>query len=253
MRTRGLSPLFVSVADMAAVMRTVAATLPRPATAIHFYGTGCGDAERCAQVTKALTRAFPEAKYTVHSDLLAAARSLCGHAPGIAAILGTGMNSCHYDGRRIADQVPSLGFILGDEGSGSYLGRHLLRAYFYRQLPPDLHAAVAAALPGGRSALLTAVYQTDAPAAFLAGFTYTLAEFRGHAYVQALLHTAFGELADRVLAAYPTNLPVHFTGSVAAVFAAELRGALGERGLPIGRIEADPMEGLVGYHAGGSF
>ena len=246
--TRGLSPLFVSVEDMATVMRTVAATAGRPVSEVHFYGTGCGDVERCAHVAAALGRVFPRAAVRVASDLLAAARSLCGHAPGVAAILGTGMNTCRFDGEGIVDQVASLGFALGDEGSGAYLGRELLRAYFYRQLPPELARPVEGHLPGGRSELLTAVYQSDAPAAFLAKFTYQLAEHRAHPFVRELLLTAFGRLADRVLRSYPAKLPVHFTGSVARVFAPELTEALARRNRTVGRIVADPMPGLLGWH-----
>ena len=247
-RTAGLNPLLVPAQQLRSISGQVAKALPALPSTVHFYGSGCGDTLRQHQIRQALIPVFPGASISVAGDLFGAARATCGTAPGIACILGTGMNSGYYDGHTIVQQVPSLGFILGDEGSGSYLGKQLLRDYFYGQQPAPIAAAVAARLPGGRSALLTRTYQSEAPAAFLAGFTQLLHPHRKHPYCQRLLRTAFSRFQERILSAYPKQLPVHFVGSIAAVFEQELRNILEAHGWSVGVVRQDPMPGLVDFH-----
>ena len=250
-RTSGLNPLLIGAAQLRRTLTDVAAQLPARPTVAHFYGSGCGDAERQRQVRDAFAHAFgAELPVSVTGDLLGAARAVCGHTSGIACILGTGMNSCYYDGRKIVRNLPSLGFVLGDEGSGTILGKELLRDYFYGACPAEVAQSIAEGLPGGRSELLTRVYQQEAPTQFLAGFTRILSTHRQQPYTQALLRRVFDQFAARILGAYPesSSQSVHFVGSIAEVFAPELRAALDAHGYRVGRVLADPMPGLIAYH-----
>ena len=251
--TRGLSPLHLSAKEIGrTVGEEVLPWLTKGTTpaAIYFYGSGCADALRIGMVRDALAAHFPTSVLHVSNDLQAAARAACGHTAGVVCILGTGSNSCRYDGHRITDQVPSLGYVLGDEGSGAHLGSLLLRAYFYRQLDTTLARAVERHLPGGKSELLTRVYQAPAASAFLAGFAPILAEHRSHAEARALIRAAFQQFCREILAGYGEldTTPVHFVGSVASVFEPELRAVLREEGFTVGNILQKPMEGLIRYH-----
>ena len=250
-RTAGLNPLLIGAVQMRRTLKDVVAQLPVLPSATHFYGSGCGDAERQHQVRSAFTHVFDEdMALSITGDLLGAARAVCGRTSGIACILGTGMNSCFYDGRKLVRNLPSLGFVLGDEGSGTILGKELLRDYFYGACPAAVAQDIARRLPGGRSELLTRVYQREAPTQFLAGFTRILTAHRQLAYTQTLLRRVFDQFAERILGAYPESgsQPVHFVGSIAEVFAPELRATLGAHGYRVGRVLADPMPGLIAYH-----
>ena len=141
--TVGFSPFFHTTAEIKTILveQLLPKLKPETVREVFFYGTGVHDEHRSEIVGAALREAFPNAKVEVEHDLLAAARAVCGHHAGIACILGTGSNSCYYDGKQILDNVPSLGWLLGDEGSGTHLGKALLRAWFYRELPTDLQLA----------------------------------------------------------------------------------------------------------------
>lgn len=248
-RTAGLNPLLSSREEIHRIVSGVRSALPHLPTAIQFYGSGCGDHERQGQIGGVLEAVFPQTPTQVAGDLLGAARALCGHEAGIACILGTGMNSCHYDGHNISHQVPSLGFILGDEGSGTYLGKRILHDYFYGLTPTEISKSVAAQLPGDRSELLTRTYQSEAPAAFLAAFSHILSAHRKNTYSQQILAESFDAFCRLILAQYTTTLPVHFIGSIAQVFAPELGAALARHGRQLGSIVTDPIPGLLRYHA----
>jgi len=139
-KTIGLSPYYQTFDSIAAELtQNLLPFVKEEVAEIHFYGTGCAGEEPCAIVRRGLQAVFPTAQtIEVDSDMLGAARGLCGHEAGIACILGTGSNNCLYDGRDIADKIPSLGFWLGDEGSGGYLGKVLITKYLRNELPKEI-------------------------------------------------------------------------------------------------------------------
>jgi len=221
---------------------------------VYYYGTGCWDPGRKNIVERALRQAFTNADILVEHDLLGAARAACGRAPGIACILGTGSNSCLFDGENITDNVTNLGYLLGDEGSGVALGKMLIKAYFYRELPRDLMSAFEQFHIGGRPAILDKVYGKDAPNVYLASFMPFFAQHRDHFYIQKMLFTAFAEFIDRHARKYKNHisLPVSFVGSVAFHFQNILRIVLEERAMQAGNFVQKPIDSLADFHSSSS-
>jgi glucosamine kinase len=217
---------------------------------IFFYGAGCSRADNIAKVKSALVAHFPAADIFVDHDLLGAARALCFNEPGIACILGTGSNSCLYDGVSVTDNVTSLGFTMGDEGSGGYMGKQLIRAYFYRELPPDLNEAFEERYKMTKSDILNNIYQKPLPNRFVAQFSAFCGEHRKHPFMKQLINQSLAEFLDRHVLKYKSEQPakVHFLGSIAFYFREELEQLVAERGLEMGKIIQEPVDELVKYH-----
>lgn len=218
---------------------------------IHFYGSGCGDDKRKNIIREALSAVFPTENIAVHSDLLGAARATCLKEKGIAVILGTGSNTLLFDGEKTIDQVVSLGFALGDEGGGNHLGKTLLQAYFYREMPSDLMEEMHPLIPNGRSELLDNLYTARAtPATYLASFATFYSDHLHHPFIQQLASKCFSELIERHLYKYEnyTTLPIHFVGSIGFYLLPILKKVLKEKGLTLGKVIRQPIDGLVKYH-----
>jgi glucosamine kinase len=217
---------------------------------VYFYGSGCWDEKRSSVIVRALQPFLPNAVIRVEHDLLGAARAACGKEPGIACILGTGSNSCLYDGRDVIDNVTNLGYLLGDEGSGTHMGKMIIRAFFYRELPPDLDRDMQMMFPGGKTDVLDKIYGAPNPNLFLASFSAWIGERIDHPYLQDLVQRAFGKFIDRQPLKYEGSreLPIHFVGSLAFYFKAQLQACLDERGLHMGNIVPKPIDQLVAFH-----
>ncbi len=220
--------------------------------AIYFYGAGCVSAQVCADVAQALRDVFGNpAVVEVYSDLLAAARSLCGHVPGIACILGTGSNSCVYDGKDIIDNVSPLGYILGDEGSGAVLGKLLVGNVLKRQLPADICSLFHEQTGLDRLDIINNVYRKPDANRFLASLSPFIADHIDCHELRDMVFEAFVAFFRRNVALYEQasqGMPCHFTGSVAYHYADILAEAAETTGFTIGRIERAPMSGLLSYH-----
>ncbi|RMD69355.1 MAG: hypothetical protein D6818_10420 [Bacteroidetes bacterium] len=250
--TQGFNPNYHSEETITrALTQDLVPHVPAQAiTEIWYYGSGCWDPERKEVIARPLRRLFPNATVHIEHDLLGAARATCGHEPGIACILGTGSNSCLYDGTREVDNVTNLGFLLGDEGSGSHLGKELLRCWYYRELPPHLAEELEAMVPGGRKEVLDQIYRVEAPAVYLASFARFLGMRQQDPFVRTLVIRCFDEFLVRHVCKYEghDHLPVHFVGSVAWHFRELLQAALGAKGLKLGVIDRKPIERLVHFH-----
>lgn len=211
---------------------------------IDFYGAGCRP-DQLERMSALLCSTLYAAEAEVASDLLGAARALCGSEAGIVGIMGTGSGSALYDGVRFVQQTPSLGYILGDEGSGAVLGRRLLADVFKRQLPDHILAAFRAESPLTIDEAIRRVYRDAAPNRFLAQFTHFLAAHRTDASVHQLLVDEFRRFFLRNIAAYShPELPVHLVGSIAYVFKSELCEAAQDCGFTVGRILRSPIDAL---------
>ena len=223
---------------------------PDKAEKVYYYGAGCWDEKLKGVVNNALTRIFYNADIEVQHDLLGAARATCGKQPGISCILGTGSNSCLYDGETVIDNVTNLGYLLGDEGSGTHLGKSLIRAYFYRELPKELRKALDQAYPGGKQAMLDQIYGKETPNVYLASFTKFMSQNIGHPFIQRLLYTSFAEFTDRHVRKYLNHLslPIHFIGSIAYYFQDVIRAVLEERAMLPGNFIQKPIDHLVSFH-----
>lgn len=217
---------------------------------VYYYGAGCWDFRRKQVIVETLSAAWPEANITVMNDLLGAARATCGHQAGIACILGTGSNTCLYDGQTIVDNVTNLGYLLGDEGSGSHIGKAFLRAYFYRELDDQLMAAFEEYNAIDRQTVLDTVYESSVPNTYLASFTRFLGEHKNHPLIQKIIFKSFTEFLDCHVCKYRghLSLPVNFIGSIAFHFKDILLAALHERDMQAGNFIPKPIEALANYH-----
>lgn len=220
-----------------------------------FYGAGCSGDDAIAIVNKPLRSYFNPASLSVESDLMAAAHSLCQHGEGIACILGTGSNSCYYNGRDITLQVPSLGYILGDEGSGADIGRRLVSDMLKNQLPSGISERFFKTFILSPEQILEHVYKNPFPNRFLAKYTPFVAENITEPALHNLVKSGFNKFFRRNIQQYPqaSDHLIHFTGSIAFYFEDILRESAVENGLKVGIIAQNPMEGLIKYHAPKSY
>lgn len=182
--------------------------------------------------------------------MLAAARALCGREAGIACILGTGSNSCLYDGRQIISNTRGYGYILGDYGSGAVLGRRMLSEWLYERMPPLLRMQMTDACQLTESSVLDQVYRSEYPSRFLASVTPFAHQHRDNPYFRKMLDQHFAEFLEWMVVPYgKPSLPFHCVGSVGYHFQDIIRSAAEERGLPVGRFIQDPSEGLIAFHS----
>ncbi len=215
---------------------------------IHFYGAGCTP-EKSVIVKEALEVLFPQASIYVKSDLLGAARALCGRTKGIACILGTGSNSCYYDGEQIVQNVSPLGYILGDEGSGAVLGKRLVGDCLKNQLPPNICNAFLETFGLTPAIIIEKVYRQPQANRFLASLTPFLSAHREVPQVHDLLVSCFTNFFQRNVMQYPyQNTPVHFVGSIAWHFKEEVKEAARHSGIHTGKFIQSPIGELQKYH-----
>ncbi len=223
---------------------------PQLVKQVYFYGAGCSSDRENKTVRDALNRVFPSADNEVDHDMLAAARAGSRNEPGIVCILGTGSNTCAYDGEKIVDNVPSLGFIIGDEGSGAHIGRILTKAYFYRELPEDLHKKFYKQYELTKNDYIGEVYKEGIPSRYVAQFSRFCADNREHPFIQDLLRQNFREFLVRHVLKYEKchELPIHYIGSVAFYYRDILEGEMAKLDLNPGRFIKNPLDGLTAFH-----
>ena len=250
--TKGLNPYFHGPDD---VFEELSKDSFTSAISVHevkevfFYGAGCPDEFYRSRMREGLKRVFTTARIEVQHDLLGAARATCGRNPGIAGILGTGSNSCAYDGSKITDNIPALAHVLGDDGGGVHLGKLILQAYYYRELPMDLEELFHKKYPEGKDAIIHRIYG-EGQNVHIAKFAEFLITNRTHPYARALIHEAFRVFAVRHLKKYEgwKHLKINLVGSVAHLLAPELKQVFQEEGLEVGQIIKRPIENLIHYH-----
>lgn len=222
-------------------------------TEIYYYGAGIISDQIKNQVVNALKANIPGAqKIEVDSDLLAAARALCQHEAGIACILGTGSNSCYYDGEKVVDNVSPLGYILGDEGSGAVLGKLLVGDVLKHQLPEYLCEKFLKEYDLDRNKIIDAVYRKPAANRFLAQFAPFLEKNIEEPSIHRIVLHSFIDFFVRNVENYDNykELPCNFVGSIALKEKATLLEAAKSQGITVGNIIQAPMEGLIKFHSG---
>lgn len=251
--TQGLSPYFLTTEQIQFILEEeLKPKIKNAAPAeVWFYGTGCSNKENVKLVTKAIQRVFPEAKVMVDHDLMAAARALCGRDKGIACILGTGSNSCYYNGKKIVKNSPGLGYVLGDEGSGAYLGRKVIQYFLYNTFDPDLADRFKQKYNTNSDEILNAVYKKPLPNRYLASFAMFLSENRGHYMIENIIEDCFNDFFFNHIYKYREcwTMPIHFTGSVAYAFRDVLKELCNGYELQLGKVLKRPMDGLIKYHS----
>lgn len=249
--TSGINPFFQSEDEIENHLRTD--LLPRLGvkifSEIHFYGAGCTTDIQKQLVRNAFTRVFEFDMIEVESDMLEAARALCGDEPGIACILGTGSNSCYYDGKAIAKSVSPLGYLIGDEGGGVSLGRRLVADCLKNQLNETLKKKFFKRFGLTEAQIMDTIYHKPFPNRFLASFSIFLKENLAEPEVYSIVYDGFSEFFKRNVFQYDyQNLTVHVTGSIGFHFAEVLRKVASDLSVKLGKIFQDPMDGLILYY-----
>jgi N-acetylglucosamine kinase-like BadF-type ATPase len=249
--TSGINPFFRSSDDIETELReSLKPKIKFEVSQIYFYGAGIINEEKGNVVKLALGKLFPQAGIEVFSDLLAAAHATLGETKGIACILGTGSNSCLFDGEKIIEHVPPLGFILGDEGSGAVLGRKILGDYLKGIMPKNIAEKFRNEFNFDYATYLESVYKKEKPNQFLAQFVPFLYENKNDDYCTTLIRNSFDEFIKRNLIQYSgsTKLPICFVGSVAYYFQDELKKVLEKNQLQLKSILKEPLEGLIKFY-----
>lgn len=242
----GINPVTMSEEDILSNVRMMA---DDTVDEIFFYGAGCVE-PFADKVRKALMLVFPQAEVQVDSDLLGAARALCGHEPGIACILGTGSNSCLYDGERITDNIPPLGYIIGDEGSGAVLGKLFLNKLFKRELPQNICDAFIEWSKMTYAEIIDKVYRQPMANRFLASFSPFIHQHLDEPAIRILVYEHFNAFVRKNVMKYNRHdLPVNFVGSMADAYREVLTDVLKANDLLVGKIIQRPIERLADYHS----
>ncbi|MFT3824593.1 MAG: N-acetylglucosamine kinase [Chitinophagaceae bacterium] len=250
--TQGISPYFLTTQQIEDLLK--AELLPRMGKAVvdavYYYGTGCTTDENALIVKKAIVRVFPRVPVQVKDDVLGAARALCGDSKGLACILGTGSSVCFYNGKKIVTSTPGLGYVLGDEGSGAYLGKKVLQYFLYKTFDEELYYRFEDKYKTSRAEILENIYKRPLPNRYLASFAIFLAENRGHYMVENIIEDGLNDFFFTHLCKYTESwkMPIHFVGGVSYAFKDVIKDLCHSYEFEMGKILKNPMEGLVKYH-----
>jgi len=247
----GFNPYYQTAQEMASQMcHEFLVNLESEIKEIYYYGAGCSAPEKIEQVAMALSSVFPKALIHVDHDMEAAARATCGHQAGIACILGTGSNSCDYDGKKIIDTRPAPGFILGDEGGGGYIGRRLLVDFIHDEMPVSIKKELIERFQLNYASILEHVYRMPFPNRYMASFCPIIAEHKSDPYCYALFYNSFQDFFKKYVIKYQdySEKQVNFVGSIAYYNSDILRKAASDAGIQVNRIIESPIAGLTLYH-----
>jgi N-acetylglucosamine kinase-like BadF-type ATPase len=250
--TAGMNPYFITSETVEAILRAdlvpnIPANFVRE---IHFYGAGCSTENNNNMLQDAMKLFFRKASVSVYHDILGAARSLLGKGKGIACILGTGCNACYYDGEEVFSKVPSLGYLYGDEGAGSNLGKTFMEKYLKDKLPDEIRIEFEQQYKLSLEDILNALYNRPFPNRFLASFSEFIAPRKDHPFFHDLVKKSFQSFIDEQVRKYPDheNLTISFVGSIAWYYRDILQEVAAENDLHVGIILKSPMEGLIRFH-----
>lgn len=250
--TAGINPFFISEEDIQAdIAANVAPAFEGvEVSEIYFYGAGCAFEDKNAMVERALAHSFTKARIIVDSDMVGAAKGLCGTNAGIACILGTGSNTCYWDGQKIAKNVSPLGFILGDEGSGAVLGKNFIADVMKNQISAEIGERFFAQMELTPAEVINRVYRQPFPNRFLATFTRFMNENKHEPEIAAIIERCFVQFFERNIKQYDYKaLDVNVIGSIGYYFRPMLESAAARLGIRIGKIEQTPIEGLIRFHS----
>jgi len=217
---------------------------------IYFYGSGCSTDENKNIIHRALEKIFNRAEIEVEHDLMAAARAACGRTKGMVAILGTGSNTCIFNGENITHNISALGYILGDEGSGVCMGKELIKSYLNNELPVELNKQFEESYPYRLDSILNKVYKEPLPNEFLAQFTYFIKKHEDNEYIAKLIEECFHEFFKKHVCKYPDYkiYELNLIGSIANVFREQLLNVAQIYGVKIGKVIQKPIDELVRFH-----
>ena len=246
--TKGFNPNYSDRQDLIETCQS--ASLPDEIQSVHYYGTGCGNEQNCQIVKEVFQNHFFDAKIYVTHDLMAVCHAVLGHDKGIACILGTGSNSCVYDGIDIVEKAVSLGYLVGDEGSGMHIGREVVRAYFYGFMPEELRQQFDATYRLELKDFIQRLYHDEQPSKYLASFAKFAGEHQNEPFIHDLVKGCFKAFIEAFVLRFEgcKEMKISFIGSVAYHFKDILRECLADDGFMLGEIMQTPAEGLIRYY-----
>jgi glucosamine kinase len=251
-QTKGFNPVFHDSEYISREIRSNEAlsAISVSVEEVFFYGAGCSSKERNAIVEKGLSSVFENAKISVDHDLTACAFATFEGERTISCILGTGSNACLFDGERITQAVPSLGYILGDEGGGAYFGKELLAQFLYGRLPEDLQNSFQEKYAVSKEEVISKVYKEANPNSYLATYMEFAVKNASHPYIKEMIYQGFRKFNEIHVCSYADyrDVNVNYVGSIAYLFSEELKRACSDLGITLGKIIQKPIEGLVQYH-----
>ncbi|WP_199140683.1 N-acetylglucosamine kinase [Pedobacter sp. ASV12] len=249
--TQGINPYFVNAHDVVKILSKNKEIAPY-ATAVkevYFFGSGCSSPDKHEIISNGLSAFFTKAFISVDHDLIGSAYATCGDKKGLACILGTGSNISYYDGKSVHDGKHGLGYVLGDEGSGTYFGKKILLSFLYQTMPADLCEAFAKAYEVNKDIVIENIYQKPLPNSYLAGFSRFMKAHQSHPFIQQVLHDGFQEFIDTNVKDYKSyrSLDCNFVGSIAYYYQDELRATFAANHIKVGKILQKPIEGIFDY------
>ena len=217
---------------------------------IYFYGAGCSSTEMNDIVKLGLSNVFTNAHIHIDHDLIACAYATYSGNPSICCIIGTGSNSCYFDGKTVSEVVPALGYILGDEGSGTYFGKKLLSAFLYHQLPKHVEEDFVKEYAIDKNEIVNKVYRNENANVYIASFMPFIAKHKDELFFQKMIEDGLRHFIEVHVCCYPNykDVEINFVGSIASVFRNALDRAANSLDARIGRVVQKPVEGLVSYH-----
>lgn len=253
--TVGLNPYFHTEKSVADSIQNNPELLEHASEVMHlyFYGAGCSSEPMKLVIRKALQSVFERAEIVVNHDLAACAFSTYTGVPAISCILGTGSNACFYDGYSIVQGAPALGYVLGDEGSGTYLGKRIIRDYLYQRLPSHIQKYLAEDIGLTKEFIFDSTYRNTGANVFLASMVKLIYSLDDKAYLHSISYEGFTDFLRSHVKVFKNNddCMVHFVGSIAFLFQDELKRACAQLDVQTGIILQKPIDGLVAYHLRG--
>lgn len=249
--TIGINPYFVNANDVVKILTKNKDLVAHSdsITEVYFFGSGCSSPDKHETISNGLSSFFTKAFISVDNDLIGSAYATCGNKKGLACILGTGSNISYYDGETVHDGKHGLGYVLGDEGSGTYFGRKVLVSYLYETMPTELAEKFAKQFEVTKDIVINNIYQKPFPNSYLATFSRFMMDNKAHPFIQKLLKDGFQEFIDTNIKDQKNYkaLDCNFVGSIAFFYQEELKSVMAENGIKIGKILQKPIEGIFEY------
>lgn len=249
--TQGINPYFLNAHDIFKLFskKKDIAQYASLVKEVYFFGAGCSSPDKIEVISNGISSFFTNAYVAVDHDLMGSAYATCGEKPGLTCILGTGSNISYYDGQRLHHGIHGLGYVLGDEGSGTWFGRRLITAYLYHQMPAELSSAFGEMYHIDKESVITNVYQKSAPNTYMASISRFMADHLEHPFIMDLLRAGFQEFVDTNIKDYADykTLDCHFVGSIAFYYQDILKEVCAKNHVNVGQILQKPIQGIYQY------
>ncbi len=249
--TKGMNPYFVNANDVVKILtkNKALSAYATEITEVYFFGSGCSSPDKHEIISNGLSAFFTNAYISVDHDLIGSAYATCGNKKGLTCILGTGSNISYFDGENVHETKHGLGYVLGDEASGTFFGRKILVSYLYKSMPSDLSSAFAAQFNVDKDIVIENIYRKPSPNAYLATFSRFMIAHKSHPFIQQILKEGFQEFIDTNVKDYKEykTLECNFVGSIAFYYQDELKAVFAENHIKVGKILQKPVEGIFDY------